>query len=136
VLETFVVMVCMLGDPKGPACAPMPDHYPSLEECETVRRKLSLVSIAGFLAHCEQRSEIIPIRYARSREVTLEFQRLHPCPLTGRRWGACPGWIKDHIIALCDGGADAVENMQWQTVEAAHAKDQTECSWRHHERWR
>jgi hypothetical protein len=65
--------------------------------------------------------------YPRSREVTRQFQRLHPCPSTAKTYGACPGWIKDHVVPLCKGGADAVWNMQWQTVAAAHAKDQWEC---------
>lgn len=63
----------------------------------------------------------------RSREVTRVFQREHPCPSTGLGYGPCRGWIKDHITALCDGGADAVGNMQWQTIQAAKAKDRTEC---------
>ena len=36
-------------------------------------------------------------REYRSREVTREFQREHPCPSTGRTSGACPGYRKDHI---------------------------------------
>ena len=63
----------------------------------------------------------------RSYRVTEEFQRLNPCPSTGKTYGACPGWIKDHIVALCKGGADAVWNMQWQTVAEAKAKDKWEC---------
>jgi hypothetical protein len=63
----------------------------------------------------------------RSRQVTVEFQRQHPCPSTGKTRGACPGWIKDHIVALCKGGPDAVSNLQWQTVAEAHAKDKWEC---------
>ena len=59
--------------------------------------------------------------------MTEEFQRLNPCPSTGKTYGACPGWIKDHIVALCKGGADAVWNMQWQTVAEAKAKDKWEC---------
>ena len=55
----------------------------------------------------------------RSREVTREFQHLHPCPSTGKRTGACPGYVKDHVVPLCAGGADAVANMQWQTVAEA-----------------
>lgn len=62
----------------------------------------------------------------RSRAVTRQFERLHPCPSTGRTSGACPGWIKDHIIPLCAGGPDAVTNMQWQTVADAKAKDRAE----------
>ena len=66
-------------------------------------------------------------RIARSRAVTYEFQKLHPCPSTSKRYGACPGYIKDHIQALCVGGKDSVDNMQWQTVEEAAIKDKTEC---------
>jgi hypothetical protein len=65
--------------------------------------------------------------YQRSRRVTEEFQQLNPCPSTGKTYGACPGWIKDHIVALCKGGADAVWNLQWQTVAEAKAKDKWEC---------
>lgn len=59
----------------------------------------------------------------RSRTVPREFQRAHPCPSTGKTTGRCPGWIKDHVVPLCAGGADSVENMQWQTVQEAKAKD-------------
>jgi hypothetical protein len=62
----------------------------------------------------------------RSRAVTEAFQRVSPCPSTGRRSGFCPGWIKDHIVPLCAGGPDNVPNMQWQTVEQAAAKDRLE----------
>ena len=62
----------------------------------------------------------------RSREVTREFQRAHPCPSTGRTFGACPGYRKDLIKPLACGGPDAVSNMQWQTVTAAKAKDRWE----------
>lgn len=69
----------------------------------------------------------LPPHTHRSREVRREFQRVHPCPSTGLRTGACPGYVVDHRIALCVGGPDSVENMQWQTVEAAREKDRTEC---------
>ena len=65
-------------------------------------------------------------REYRSREVTREFQREHPCPFTGLTTGACPGYRKDHVRALGCGGPDAVWNMQWQTIAAARAKDRWE----------
>jgi hypothetical protein len=37
-----------------------------------------------------------------------------------------PGYVVDHIKPLACGGADAPSNMQWQTVEAAKAKDRVE----------
>jgi hypothetical protein len=65
-------------------------------------------------------------RIARSRTVRRAFQRANPCPSTGETSGACPGYIADHIIPLGTGGSDAPNNMQWQTREAARAKDRTE----------
>ncbi len=38
-----------------------------------------------------------------------------------------PGWVVDHIIALCKGGKDEPANMQWQTIADAKAKDKWEC---------
>ena len=48
---------------------------------------------------------------------------------------ARPGYVVDHIVPLCAGGADAPSNMQWQTVEDAKVKDRQEratCSARRH----
>lgn len=66
------------------------------------------------------------ICHARAPAVRAEFQRLNPCPSTGERRGPCPGWVGDHIIPLCAGGADSVENMQWQTIAASLDKDSDE----------
>jgi hypothetical protein len=55
----------------------------------------------------------------RSREVAREFEWQHPCPSTGRANGACPGYVRDHVVPLSCGGPDAVENMQCQTVAGA-----------------
>lgn len=62
----------------------------------------------------------------RSRVARAEFVRANPCPETGQRRGACPGWVVDHVIALECGGADHPSNMQWQTVADARAKDKWE----------
>jgi len=37
-----------------------------------------------------------------------------------------PGYVIDHIRPLVCGGADDPSNMQWQTIEAAKAKDRVE----------
>jgi hypothetical protein len=43
-------------------------------------------------------------------------------PSTGKRWGACAGYVRDHINPLCNGGPDAVSNMQWQMITDARAR--------------
>jgi len=65
-------------------------------------------------------------RPVRSKKVLSAFQRLHPCPSTGKTAGPCPGYVKDHIVPLACGGPDTVCNLQWQTVAAAKAKDRAE----------
>jgi len=63
---------------------------------------------------------------ARNPHAKEEFRQSHPCPATGKKYGACPGWVVDHVQALKRGGADAAYNMQWQTVAQAKAKDRIE----------
>ncbi len=65
-------------------------------------------------------------RIARSRTEVARFKRMHPCPATGMPYGACRGWVIDHVVPLACGGPDAVRNMQWQTTAAAKAKDRWE----------
>ncbi len=66
-------------------------------------------------------------RIQRSERAKNDFKRMSPCPSTGKRSGACPGYVVDHVNPLECGGADAPSNMQWQTVSAAKAKDRTEA---------
>jgi len=56
-------------------------------------------------------------KIARSRAEINKFKRIHPCPSTKLRYGACPGWNIDHVIPLANGGCDLVMNMQWLPVE-------------------
>jgi hypothetical protein len=37
-----------------------------------------------------------------------------------------PGYVVDHTTLLKRGGSDTPTNMQWQTKEAAKAKDKVE----------
>lgn len=62
----------------------------------------------------------------RSYAARAAFVKTNPCPLTGQPRGPCPGYVVDHVVPLCAGGADAPTNMQWQTVEAGKAKDREE----------
>jgi hypothetical protein len=65
-------------------------------------------------------------RIARDPDAKEAFRMTHPCPATRKTYGACPGWVVDHVQALKHGGADAPRNMQWQTRAAAKAKDRWE----------
>jgi hypothetical protein len=59
-------------------------------------------------------------RIRRSQGARWEFMRA-----TGYPHGR-PGYVIDHVVPLACGGADAPSNMQWQTREAAKAKDRVE----------
>jgi len=65
-------------------------------------------------------------RIERSSSAKRTFEALHPCPSTGKTSGPCKGYVIDHVKPLACGGADAPENMQWQTAAAAKAKDKVE----------
>lgn len=65
-------------------------------------------------------------RIARSGRAKVAFKRSSPCPSTGKSYGACPGFVIDHVKALKHGGVDAPSNMQWQTKADAKAKDKWE----------
>jgi hypothetical protein len=73
-----------------------------------------------------QRKPSIATSVQRSSAARRQFQREHPCPATGMTTGSCPGYVVDHIVPLKRGGADSPENMQWQTVAEAKAKDKIE----------
>jgi hypothetical protein len=66
----------------------------------------------------------------RSAGEVLAFKRQNPCPSTGLRRGACPGWDVDHAMPLCAGGEDKADNMQWLSKEDHRFKtlvDVREC---------
>jgi 5-methylcytosine-specific restriction endonuclease McrA len=65
-------------------------------------------------------------RIVRSRTARSCFMQSHPCPSTGKTYGACKGYVIDHVVPLKRGGADAPSNMQWQTTAEAKAKDKIE----------
>ncbi len=80
----------------------------------------------------EAEVQCIPLRdchgkIQRSTAQVAAFKRLHPCPSNGKTRGACPGYIVDHIKALCVCGKDRLSNMQWQTLAESRLKDKTEC---------
>lgn len=62
----------------------------------------------------------------RSAAERAAFVREQPCPATGQRRGACPGYVVDHVQPLCAGGPDDRANMQWQTLAEGLRKDAQE----------
>lgn len=66
---------------------------------------------------------LVGVAEARDPAQVAAFRHDHPCPATGQIAGPCPGWIVDHLVPLCWGGADAPANMQWQRAEDAAKKD-------------
>lgn len=49
----------------------------------------------------------------RRADVVAAFKRIHPCPSTGKTYGACPNWQANHTIPLACGGTDTVSNLMW-----------------------
>lgn len=77
---------------------------------------------AVVLAAAAYWSPSVEARTERSAAEILAFKRHNPCPGTGERRGACLGYQVDHVMPLCAGGADKVENMQWLSVVDHRAK--------------
>lgn len=78
-----------------------------------------------FIAFCAMNTAN-SAEYIRSKKVLRSFVNQQACPATGLHRLPCPGYVIDHIKTLACGGADAVENLQWQTREEAKAKDRWE----------
>ena len=66
----------------------------------------TVLLIAVLLAVCVALPISASAREHRSAAVKREFQLTHPCPATGLTSGACPGYVKDHIVPLVCGGPD------------------------------
>ncbi len=65
-------------------------------------------------------------RHVRGRAIHGAFMLEHPCPSTGRSYGACPGYTADHVWPLCAGGVDAVNNLAWEQTMESVRKDAEE----------
>jgi hypothetical protein len=97
--------------------APKPAKVPKAAKVRSTRRS------TAYCASCERDSHG---RIKRSESARSTFQRLNPCPATGKATGRCPGYVIDHIVPLKRGGPDAPWNLQWQTKAEAKAKDRVE----------
>lgn len=89
--------------------------------------------MAGMKAGPLLLSALVAVQVSAAPRSTAErhaFTREQPCPATGQRRGACPGWEVDHIRPLCAGGADHRSNLQWIRKEDHRFKtlvDVREC---------
>ena len=63
---------------------------------------------------------------ARDPKQVAAFRRVNACPESHKTTGPCYGWVVDHKIALCAGGADKPSNMHWQEYKASLVKDAEE----------
>jgi hypothetical protein len=66
-------------------------------------------------------------KVAPSAASVRQFRETHPCPTTAHTWGACPGYIVNHIQPPCEGGLDTPSNLQWQTHASADRQDRAAC---------
>lgn len=67
------------------------------------------------------------VAVAPSAASVREFRQTHPCPTTAHTWGACPGYVVNHIEPPCKGGLDTPSNLQWQTHVSADRQNRTAC---------
>lgn len=67
-----------------------------------------------------------PVQDTRHRSTRAAFQHEHPCPLNGKKTGACPGFVGDHITPLCAGGPDTTANLRWADSFTAARRDKEE----------
>jgi hypothetical protein len=65
---------------------------------------------------------IVTSAATRSARAKSDFQKLKPCPATGKREGTCPGYTIAYVKPLNKGGANAPSNMQWKATQVAKAK--------------
>jgi hypothetical protein len=81
--------------------------------------------------YCGQPKRMANGEIRRRADVLVAFQKIHPCPSTGKTTGACPGWSKDHVWPLAVCGCDSVSNLQWlkneiKSCEGVNCKDRWE----------
>jgi hypothetical protein len=65
---------------------------------------------------------IVATAATRAARARADFQKLKPCPATGKREGTCPGYTIAYVKPLNKGGANAPSNMQWKATQVAKAK--------------
>jgi len=62
---------------------------------------------------------IVTSTASRTQRARSEFQRVKPCPSTGKASGACPGYSIAYKKSLKSGGANTAGNMEWKPTQVA-----------------
>jgi hypothetical protein len=62
---------------------------------------------------------IVTSQVSRTSRAKSEFQRLKPCPSTGKASGTCPGYSIAYRKSLKSGGANTAGNMEWKATQVA-----------------
>jgi len=68
---------------------------------------------------------IVTSAASRTQRARSDFQRVKPCPSTGKSTGACPGYTIAYKTALKSGGANTAGNMLWKPTQVAKTKTLT-----------
>lgn len=90
------------------------------------RYALILAAMLALQAQAATTYTYIVLPTTRHASTVTMFRKSNPCPVTGKTTGACPGWVVDHGMPLCAGGADAPYNMFWQKTANSYLKDADE----------
>lgn len=88
-----------------------------------MKQLLLLLLLLPSVTHSTEIPRDINGSISRSPLVLSQFQKAFPCPVTNKRSGACPGFVKDHIRPLCSGGHDSVENLKWSETGYSKLRD-------------
>lgn len=62
---------------------------------------------------------IVTSAASRTQRARSEFQRVKPCPSTGKTGGTCPGYSIAYKKSLKSGGANTAGNMEWKPTKVA-----------------
>jgi len=88
-----------------------------------LKKVLFLLLLLPSVVHSTEIPRDVDGSISRSPRVLSKFQKAFPCPLTNKRSGTCPGFVKDHIRPLCSGGQDSVANLKWSEVGYSKLRD-------------
>lgn len=87
---------------------------------------LLLVLPAGASKKCQTCARDSRGRIMRSYRVKHQFRLANPCPSTGKTTGPCRTHVMDHVVPLCAGGRDSLNNLMWSELNLSKSRDSEE----------